>query len=357
VKQLTLAIANFESGRKVLPLASTAYLLSPNKSYGRFESAVQTPLAPIPLNDLSQIGDGYSWIVQIMNNIELGPMYDALVRSSANRKGNLRDGAFDTAPGTPQVTLPNGNSVYVWATPQDAFRCPSHSGPNVVDASEFYDSATAGQVGVGTYVALAGSAYVNPPSATAGLQSGTAASPAGCTPGAMYCGDGALPFPGATGTTPNFLVTKRGLKVQQISDGMAHTILMGESREERYASWYSGRAAYAVGHLPNTGITGAQMNPISFVPAAPASQIAVWQSDYPSLNKGDVSDETRFYFPGQGPHPGTTAHPLHWGPSSRHDRVIVHGFADSHADALRDDMDGSTYLQLITRAGREITSE
>jgi prepilin-type N-terminal cleavage/methylation domain-containing protein len=366
VKQLTIAIANFESARKTLPLASTALYVGGAAAplYGQL---LAPPGAP-GLNDESQAGDGYSWIVQIMNNIELAPQYEMLTRSGPGappngRLGNLRDAAFEDAPtkNAPLVTLPNGNTAYIFETPQDAFRCPSHSGPAVVPAAGFLATTplpTGGgdplQVGAGTYLTLAASAYYSADgkhleSGTAGKRDGQNGPSLDCSPGRPFCGDGAMPFPSVISVAQP--ITKRGVKIAQITDGTAHTFLVAESREERFTSWYSGRATYAVAHLPNPTITG---GPPTFTAGNPP----VWVSQYASINKGDVGDvKDRWYFPPPFPHASSDPGGLHWGPSSRHDRVVVHGFADSHADAIRDDIDGSTYIHYTTRAGREIPQE
>ena len=90
VKQMSLAIATFESGRRVLPMASTAAFIS-----GRPAVRCRS-VPPFPGNDPPQLGDGYSWIVQIMQNMEQGNMYDILAQPGGplNRLGNLRDAAF-----------------------------------------------------------------------------------------------------------------------------------------------------------------------------------------------------------------------------------------------------------------------
>src|SRR3954466_9216655 len=53
VKQLTIAIANFESARRVLPLASTAAFGAPSGNYGGVAGAAPQGIDP------GQVGDGY----------------------------------------------------------------------------------------------------------------------------------------------------------------------------------------------------------------------------------------------------------------------------------------------------------
>jgi hypothetical protein len=167
-----------------------------------------------------------------------------------------------------------------------------------------------------------------------------------------------MPFPGISGGT----VTKRGVKISQISDGTAYTLLLAESREENATSWYSGKATYAVGHWPNSpaypGSAGPPPDPMQnaqFPGALPATATAPaqWSTNFPSINRGhvDAAETMQVYFQAN-PH-GVT--PIRWGPSSRHDRVVIHAFADNHADPIRDDIDGDAYIRWVTRAGREIS--
>ena len=85
---------------------------------------------------------------------------------------------------------------------------------------------------------------------------------------------------------------------------------------------------------------------------------AEWYSTFPSINKGTAAnlmdttyDNLRYCL--------LCRHgelKINWGPSSRHDRVVVTGFADAHAEAISDIVDGSVYVRLVTRAGREVAS-
>jgi prepilin-type N-terminal cleavage/methylation domain-containing protein len=351
VRQLALAIANYESARKVFPLASTAAYLQPTagRNYG------SPPIMfPFPV-DPSQTGDGYSWIVQIMGNMELTSLSDQLAQAGGTgptaRRGNLRDGAFDTA-NAPVVQTASGQNVAIWGTTHDSFRCPSWPGPPTLSALGSVPAFPMEVVvGTGTYVTLASTHYQdasgtylesssNPPTPPA--------MPVTCANGVgPYCGNGAMPFPGIFASA----VTKRGLKINQISDGTAYTVLISETRSGEsgaigdVSSWYSGKAAYAVAHWPNS-----VAQPVPILVPATATSPAMWSSSFPAINRGHNTDTTLYYMQ-TGPHGA----PLRWGPSSRHDRVVVHGFADAHADTIRDDISGDTYLRWVTRAGREIT--
>jgi prepilin-type N-terminal cleavage/methylation domain-containing protein len=340
VRQLALAVMNFESGRRVLPLASTAPYVNASGTPAKYlEAGVRSGQI-----DASQAGDGFSWFVQIMGNIEQANLYETLAQSNprANpaRLGGLRDPAFPLQSG-------------VGSSSMEVMRCPSWPGPAT---QTFPPTGTTGiPMGTGTYIAMPASHYAD--AAGNHLQSGVAgtglsancALPSGTNPGRPYCGDGALPFPGYTGTGTSLAVSKRGLKIGQISDGGARTIMIAESRDLVVAGWYSGLMAYGVAHLPTAGL------PTLFPPAAPTDgSPQFWASEFPSINRGaDVGQPGVAYMTGT-PH-GAPART--WGPSSRHDRVVVHGYCDGHAEAMRDDLTGSAYMHLVTRAGREIPGD
>ncbi len=358
VKQITLAVANYESGRKVLPMASTAaYVLNP-LTYG-------APSQNLPGNDPAQSGDGYSWLVQIMSNMEQSALSDILSMptdpNAANpRLGNLRDSAF-LPLNPPPVQLSTGN-YQVWQVPQDNFRCPSFPG-NAVH-TDTMGSIPAGQIGTGNYVALASTSYFDPSEGNlqSGYPDGMTGAGIGCA-NQQYCGNGALPFPGVTALNGQNIVTKRGLRINQVSDGTAQTFLCAESRELIASSWYSGRASYVVGHWPNVGkpdpgptsgggpgantVGPGYVNPVGTAPA-------MWFSTYPAINKGTIDGTAALVYNKTARH---GVNPIAWGPSSRHDHVVVHGYLDSHASAVSDNIDGSAYLRLITRAGREVADE
>ena len=68
----------------------------------------------------------------------------------------------------------------------------------------------------------------------------------------VFCGNGSMPFPGWLLADNVDTITKRGVKIGQISrTARRKPFSSPNSREERFTSWYSGKASYAVGHWPN----------------------------------------------------------------------------------------------------------
>jgi hypothetical protein len=326
VKQLVYALQNHHDTRKTLPLASTAPYLAANQIQKFGELGVRdTPKAGAqPRWEAGQDGDGYSWIVQILPFIEENVIYDKLVQQvGTDRMGRLRDAAF--AKGTMAPTQNPGKAPH-----------------NV-------------KLGAGNYVALPSTHYTTTPSNH--LESGlptanNSKNGKSCAQGA-YCGNGGLPFPGTVGGA----VQKIGLGFQSLSDGTSKVALITESREEVITSWYSGLASYVVGAWPQgEQPIGQQVTPPS--PGAPVfwgcATTGNTTCDH-ALNKGDTKNMKALYY--QGSTKATPHAPPNdriWGPSSRHPGVIIHGFADAHAEPVSETIGANQYFAMVTRNGREV---
>jgi len=171
-------------------------------------------------------------------------------------------------------------------------------------------------------------------------------------------GMGALPFPGLVGTTPaTQRITRQGYSFAQLSDGTSKTVVITETREEAYTSWYSGFASYGVGAWPLRQPPRGNTN-------TPVTWTFTGTDGEPSLNRGDRTENvqignTKWYMPAaMHRHKGSSAtqDPLgtrKWGPSSLHPGVVQHGWGDGRGGAISDTVDGDVYLSLITRNGRE----
>jgi hypothetical protein len=389
IKQLVLACHTFADSRKVLPLASTAPFRqnTDNKvPYGKVGTDVPNPTdTAVPRNNYKgQWGDGYSWIVQVLPYMEEGTLYARITQSNATgptKEGKLRDAAFEPLLLLTDLTKPPWNATtnpYEWETKIEVLRCPSYAGEDAVPQSTSFfanGANTASQIAVGNYVCLpathilktgtaSGDLATAPP--TAGQE---ASATAGCN-GKAYCGNGGLPFPGMIGPAANATnspkITKQGYGFAQLSDGTSKTILITESREENFTSWYSGFTSYVVGAWPHgvsasapkgtTGTTGTTPIVWTFANTTPPGDTA--------LNKGDRKDTTdaqaKWYMRAtDNPHMGTgtfTPNGRKWGPSSLHPGVVQHGWGDGRGIAIQDTIEPDVYLHLITRNGRETDS-
>ena len=365
VKQLALALHNHHDTRKNFPMASTAPIFGGTGAtvvglYGKM--GVPNPSAADTSNyTAGRDGDGYSWITQILPFMEETTLYDKLTQGvSPDRLGKFQDPAFNTgtskswatlSPGVaPSATAPINPLILSVKVP--TLVCPSFPGEDDHATTDIPGFPAAnvgtGKVATGNYVAIAATHYIG---TTKHLESGlpsSATSIKNCGPGTTYCGNGGMPFPGVVGSK----VQKIGLNIVSLQDGTSHVPLLCESREELISSWYSGFASYVVASWPSDGgkpPKGAQAN---------ATAPWYWTCQSPcdhALNKGDpkATSTTLYYIGGTSMNPhGAVAR--NWGPSSRHPGVVIHGYADGHTEGINDTIDPTAYIQIVTRAGREV---
>jgi prepilin-type N-terminal cleavage/methylation domain-containing protein len=398
IKQLVLAMHEFADSRKGFPLASTAPYLQTNElvPFGKVDTGVPNaaddgngtsiqmiaPKTP-PGNNTGQWGDGYSWIVQILPYMEEKPLYDRISSSSTtgqNKIGKLKDSAFNLkmhvatlGSGWQNTATPSppGINLYDWETKIPVLQCPSYAGEDTVSPAAFLANApmTGSVVASCNYIVLASTHYfasgdlaTGPPvagmaGAAATNGCGTAAAPK------SYCGNGGIPFPGATGNGNTSQITRLGNSFASFSDGTSKTILLTESREETITSWYSGFASYGVGAWPNLLGTGEPKG--SAAPAAGSTAPITWTlsgitGGDSSINKGDRNalNITKFYQQASAnPHKGSNGTLARkWGPSSLHPGVIQAGWGDGRGAVISETTDPDVFLHLITRNGRETDS-
>jgi uncharacterized protein DUF1559 len=156
--------------------------------------------------------------------------------------------------------------------------------------------------------------------------------------------------PPVTGQPPN------GLNMKSVLDGTSKTIIACETKEQVFSSWYDGTVAWTVGYVgPN------QIGPVTLVALVAKSattsglywQVAPGMST--ALNAGPRAATPTYCFnssPGGGSPAFTGV--WQWGPSSDHSGgVVIHLACDASVHSITEDIDGSLYLQLITRAGGE----
>jgi len=369
VKQLALALQNAHDTRKAFPMASTAGLVgygsntsgAPIGKLGVAKAIVPPDTSP-PWT-AGQDGDGYSWICQILPFMEETTLYEKLTNATTPRLGKFQDAAWASdkagATLTPGAVATNPTNPYIFAQKVPTLICPSFPGEDDHPVGDFVPALNAtngtAKVGTGNYMAIASTHF----QAGRNLESGyptAAAATVGklCAVGVTYCGNGALPFPGLTGTAANPRVQKTGLNMVSLQDGTSKTPMICESREEIQSSWYSGAASYVVAAWSQTGHT----SPTGSTPAAAGGPV-YWQCtgtcDH-ALNKGDPkSTSTAQYYVLAATN--STGVNRNWGPSSRHPGVVIHGYGDGHTEGVNDTIDPTAYIQQVTRAGREVASQ
>jgi len=363
IKQLALALQNCHDTRKAFPMASTASMMqtataNTSVAYGALGADLPVNRVPPIQWTAGQAGDGYSWIVQLLPFMEESTLYEKVTAQGGSRVGKLADPAFGTAlfaatliPGTAAT---NPTNPYIFAQKIQTLICPSFPGEDDHAVGDFKAAWNAkdgtAKVATGNYMAIASTHFLL---ATHHLESGSNGTSKNCGVGTTYCGNGGMPFPGMIGNPVK--VQKTGLNIVSLQDGTSHVPMICESREETLSSWYSGNASYVVAAKPTTTATN---QPTATTPV-PATAPVYWQCsgtcDH-ALNKGDPKNDTanittKWYLPlAQNPH----SLDRNWGPSSRHPGTVIHGFGDGHTEGVQDTIDPTTYIQMVTRGGREV---
>jgi prepilin-type N-terminal cleavage/methylation domain-containing protein len=389
IKQLVLAMHEFADSRKVFPLASTApFVQSTNQTvFGHFDlsppnksdDGAGKSVAPTttPGNSTGQYGDGYSWIVQILPYMEEKALYDRIGASSSTgtlKVGKLRDPAWKKEmhlADLANMTHDTAKNPYDWENKIPVLLCPSYAGDDTVSPSNFIEAtsvpAAGSVVAACNYIVLAATHFVSVDKSLATQPPPNDKIAAdGCgtiTSLKSYCGNGGIPFPGGSGSTGTLQITKQGFPFASFTDGTSKTILVTETREEAYSSWYSGFASYGVGAWPQDMSKG---EPKGTKPPTNSTTPITWTlsgvtDGDSSLNKGDRNalNTTKFYIQGTvNPHTkGHAAADGHkWGPSSLHPGVVQAGWGDGRGAVLTDSTDPDVVLHLITRNGREVDS-
>ena len=202
MRQVSLAVLHFESAT------------------GRFPLATDSPadlLTAIPGSTDFETQAGYSWITRVMPFFEQTDAERALVEKSSNR--SLL--AFDLG------IVYGGDMQHLSEMIQPVLLCPSYTGPSRVDVTiaQEYQAIGDGIVpGLTNYMAVIGT-HID--------ESGV---------------DPACP----TGLCENGVIVSaqanrgKGLRMRQIRDGLSNTIMLAESRETGYASWYDGQTTWVV---------------------------------------------------------------------------------------------------------------
>ena len=135
----------------------------------------------------------------------------------------------------------------------------------------------------------------------------------------------------------------RGARIGDLADGTSKTVLLGESKEERYNSWYDGATAW-MSALPLDTV----LNPID------SDGDRLWDTGatVSALNYGPdpTNPQQNFIY---NPTLGASGLTREWGPSSEHSGIIIHAFADRHTQSVTNEVDWNIYCAIVTRQGNE----
>lgn len=381
IKQISLAVLNFaDTNKEKFPVVSTAPLLPGNATpaqYGAIHNRSGTN---------NTVGDGYSWLVQILPFNEQAPLYNRMrdAVGTGNVPMKFVQGPINPLcvvnPGATGTVLPNAHQQQI-----EAFKCPSFPG---ADESKAPYPAGGTKAAVGNYVAIA-STHMNADGAGTAADTGATSAqiPYDTIPTAnkpkQLGGNGAIAFFSMTApgdTTPYSKVG--GASIASIRDGTSNTIMFGESREEHYSSWVSGMSSYVVAADPGGPKDGGiQKLTAADLPTATAGQPLMlrWKKadakGQTALNIGQnvkkVGGNSTNAKKDAGANPETAALAYYYqgtwshgpdarifGPSSAHSGdIVLHGFCDGHGKAIQANTDRNTYLAQVTRAGGEVIAE
>lgn len=293
VRQLGMGVLNYESANGRFPTATDAagplHKIAPGTLHGEESS-------------------GYSWIVKVLSSMDTG--VDEIRRVSKK---------YTAKPFDPSVTSFTGDH---FSTLDASFlHCPAYVGDRraASDIPSEYDKLNlAGgrpvivnyAVFVGTHVDAHGVVEEN----------GVIIS--------QYVAEQ--------------LGAAKGIGRDHITDGIAQTLLVCETREPLYSAWFDGQTAWVVGIDPvgatNTDARGNLL---------PANHLmGVGSTGRKRQPYSDVRLRGSLGWPGMSPR--------RWGPSSMHTGgVVVHGFLDNHVQLVSPDADPAVYYKLITRSGGE----
>jgi prepilin-type N-terminal cleavage/methylation domain-containing protein len=382
LKQIGLALLNHENTYKRFPL-----LTSVNQS-GNVGETNPVPASYMPTIWGGKIGyggagaaypannlqAGYSWFTKILPMLEETVAYNNM--SQASKKFSFPAFALTGGPNITGCAAGCGvryNGGTLTGTPWyrhfstidlDQVRCPSFSGDAPSTHSGYNSTTTASQPDPPT-----GNNVPSTPWATVTTNyKAMSATHFGCM---------AVPTTGGQrvtlkGTTPpqaedpNGIIVppetpqSQGTAIRQIIDGLSKTIVVVESKEQQYSSWFDGMTSWVVA-VPLTSASGFttpnQPKKITAVVGGVTTQY--WQFDpaggtpQTALNYGR---EPNVNFCTASPWNAAGGSITQWkyGPSSDHSGgVVLHAWGDAHVSSMGEDVDPTIYIQLVTKAGRE----
>ncbi|MCC7084428.1 MAG: DUF1559 domain-containing protein [Pirellulales bacterium] len=366
LKQIGLALQNYEDKRKCQPPISgnidPNLMDQPGQSTGT-TAASQAGFYP------TQTGAGYSWIVQILSEMEEGPLYQAISTNTNKFLYGPFTGQY-TVGTSPLVgganTSPHAASVQI-----NVLACPSFAGDRVAGPDKI-NSANTQNGG-------ANSPYTIAPPLAAGTQGGGQ----GCAISNYHaCAGTHIDGLGGAGNgtvkkiwdngAMQFCGTSfgKGRGLAGMSDGTSKTLQVAETREQTVNCWLDGTTCWVVAARHSSAPAGTStLSPVLInnpTGAVINNQTTAGRWAPNSLTTGGhavnvgptVQNPLASYMPAstvtQGPN---ISQMRSWGPSSNHSGGIVnHVSGDGHVSAISDSVDPFIYIWAYTRNGGEPTS-
>jgi len=369
MKQLGLAVLNYEDKRKCLPPITSTGQASDTTADVPGQNGGAATAGPGTLNNNQA---GYSWMVFILPDIEEATLYQSIVTNSAKFTKSAFDVA-NAASGSAAASLTNPHACTVTIK---GFVCPSFAGDQNVGPDPAISGAggnpptnytggvnsaflsTSVAPGLTNYMALAGTHFAP---ATSNTQPSDKLL---TTPGTNA---GGMQYKGAA--------FDQGRKLAALTDGTSKVPIAAETKERRQAAWYDGTTNWVMAsrHGNDSGAviaspailtTTAGQATINGVPV-PAGRLIIGTNG----TTGTAPNQTGGHAINVGPSPATpncrympnntATNPAlgadrAWGPSSDHSGGIVnHVFGDGHVIGINDGIEPNMYLWVVTRSGGE----
>jgi prepilin-type N-terminal cleavage/methylation domain-containing protein len=319
LRMIGMAIENYQSGKREYPVASW-------NNAAKFDA-----LASNPAGMEGAHVAGYSWAVVILPQLEEKSLYDAIKAESSR---------FASAKGPFDLSIVNSKQSWQHAScvTLPDFICPDWDGGVYSDDSNSsIDSGQGGRTPAGHGAAEYENVDSDRPGTGERAFKGRVA-PTSFKPmiGTHIRGGVPVENGGMRLTGPH------GLMHGDFKDGTSKTILICETRESAYASWYDGTLNWLVGQDPNQAPPGANDKP-------------PWTGAVLALNRGfDPSKPGSVPYLKKSLTSNAPQNDVWWGPSSdRAGGLVGHVFVDNHVIYISDQCDPETYLSLITRADGE----
>jgi competence protein ComGC len=323
LKQLGLALENHESAMRHYPVASW-------NNAPQFDA-----LASNPAGTSGTHVTGYSWMVAVLPWLEQKGLFGVISINSTH---------FESATGPFDPAIGYGGGQHASRVTMPALICPSWAGDGYTNSNTTVDIGPSGGAPAGygapeyarRRLAVAPTNYK--PMVGTHMQNGAPVE----NGGTLLTRPKGLSHRAFADGTANPL-DQHGLTHGDFADGGANTILICETREASYASWYDGTLNWLVGQDPTRQAPGTNDKP-------------PWTNAVIAVNRGfDPSKSGSVPYLKKSLSSNNPQNDVWWGPSSDHaGGIVCHVFADGHTIAITDECDPQIYLSLITRAGGEL---
>jgi prepilin-type N-terminal cleavage/methylation domain-containing protein len=275
---------------------------------------------------------GYSWIVMILPYIDETMLYNNI---STGSQGFTLDGWSSG----PNFQVHTAISKHFSTIALDEIACPDHEGDWISTActgvSSIPTSVTAYSLPTTGYAAFNGSLFTPPRGVI-------------ITNYVALSATTSLSMPGAS-TADGTIIPGDGITMKAILDGTSHTLIVCETKEPAFNSWYDGTTAWTTATPAGTSLSTDAKGCLVVPPGGVTGiNYGPWPNQPPAT--------THLYAPSGYTTAGFTGQSgsIAWGPSSDHaGGIVMHLAGDGAVRAIKDDIDPTLYVQLVTRSGRE----